>query len=405
MDLGAKDFIDGGYMNVLVIDYKSFDIEDIYEIFESKKYHIYKYTHNDIGEHRNTSIEQEISDILDKEKIDFIFSFNYYPIISTIVKDMNVKYISYVYDCPHIALYTYTIIYPCNYIFIFDYAMYEELKSGGINTVYYLPLSVNTERTMNTIGNIPQNNTKFDDDVSFVGSLYNESHNLYDRLMDKLGDDEYTKGYLDSLIESQSNIYGYFYLEKMITKELLDKLMTAYPYNPGNDTIATSAYVYAHYFLARKCTEIERTKLLKIVSDNFNTSLYTKNPTPHLPNIKNKGSIDYYNMMPIVFNRSKINLNISLKSITTGIPLRAMDIMGCKDFLLTNYQSDMERHFVAGRDYDYFTSAEDLVQKIDYYLSHEDKRKEIALNGFNIVNENFTTTKAIDYILEVAGII
>ena len=65
----------------------------------------------------------------------------------------------------------------------------------------------------------------------------------------------------------------------------------------------------------------------------------------------------------------------------------------------------MERHFVAGRDYDYFTSAEDLVQKIDYYLSHEDKRKEIALNGFNIVNENFTTTKAIDYILEVAGII
>lgn len=396
-------------MNVLVINYKSFDIEDIYEIFNLKNYNIFKYENKDLSEHRDPIIEKEISDIIKKENIDFVFSFNYYPIISTILNDdvfknSSIKYISYVYDCPHISLYTYTIIHPCNYIFIFDYAMYEELKAGGINTVYYLPLSVNTLRTRRTIGDIEQKNNTYEDDISFVGSLYNESHNLYDRLIAKLDKDEYTKGYLDGLIEIQSNVYGYFFLEKMISKELLDKMMTAYPYVPGNDTIATSAYVYAHYFLARKCTEIERTKLLKSVSDHFNTSLYTKNPTPLLPNIKNKGNIDYYDKMPIVFNRSKINLNISLKSITTGIPLRAMDIMGCGGFLLTNYQADFDRHFVAGRDYDFFSSEEDLLAKIDYYLNHEDERKEIALNGFNMVNENFTMQKSLDYMLGIAGI-
>ena len=32
-------------------------------------------------------------------------------------------------------------------------------------------------------------------------------------------------------------------------------------------------------------------------------------------------------------------------------------------------------------DYDYFESQEDMVYKIDYYLGHDDIRKQIAING------------------------
>lgn len=393
-------------MNVLIIEAKSFGLEDIKDLFIEKNYNITKYYNDDLSVHRNEKIESELSTIISDNNIDFVFSFNYYPIISVVLKDTDVKYISYVYDCPHIALYTYTIIHPCNYIFIFDYAMYAELKNGGINTVYYLPLSINEKRIKKMIPSIDDmSSTKsFSHDISFVGSLYNEDHTLYNRLINKLENDKYTIGYLDSLIEVQSNIYGYFILEKMITDELLDKLMKAYPYVPENDSIATSKYTYAHYFFARKCTELERKKLLKKVSENYKLSLFTKNNTPDLPKANNKGPIDYYNEMPHIFNKSKINLNITLKSITTGIPLRAIDIMGCGGFLLTNYQEDMNRHFTPGVDYDFFSSSDDLISKIDYYLEHDDIRNEIAYNGYKKVSNEFTFEKNLNYMLETANI-
>ena len=93
------------------------------------------------------------------------------------------------------------------------------------------------------------------------------------------------------------------------------------------------------------------------------------------------GPVDYYEEMPYVFANSKINLNITLRSIKSGIPLRAMDIMGAGGFLLTNFQSDFLDYFVPGEDFVYYDSQEDLLNKIDYFLSHEKEREEISKNG------------------------
>ncbi|MDE5866942.1 MAG: glycosyltransferase, partial [Lachnospiraceae bacterium] len=77
------------------------------------------------------------------------------------------------------------------------------------------------------------------------------------------------------------------------------------------------------------------------------------------------------------------NLNISLRSIKSGIPQRAFDIMGSGGFLLSNYQNDFFDFFNAGEDFEFYESEKDLLNKIDYYLSHEDERFEIAANGHN----------------------
>ena len=95
--------------------------------------------------------------------------------------------------------------------------------------------------------------------------------------------------------------------------------------------------------------------------------------------------MDYYDFAPYVFKDSKINLNISLRSIQAGIPLRGFDILGAGGFLLTNYQSDFLNFFVPGEDFDYFESKNDLLDKIDYYLAHEEERAQIAENGFKKV--------------------
>ena len=44
-------------------------------------------------------------------------------------------------------------------------------------------------------------------------------------------------------------------------------------------------------------------------------------------------------------------------------------------------------YFENGKDLVIFESVDDLVQKIGYYLEHEDERKAIAENGYRKVKE------------------
>lgn len=106
--------------------------------------------------------------------------------------------------------------------------------------------------------------------------------------------------------------------------------------------------------------------------------------------LSNHGTVDPYTEAPLVFHRSKINLNISLRSIKSGIPLRAFEIMGSGGFLLSNYQADFFEDFTPGVDFDYYESKEDLLQKIDYYLTHEEERAAIAKNGHDKVARGHT---------------
>ena len=94
--------------------------------------------------------------------------------------------------------------------------------------------------------------------------------------------------------------------------------------------------------------------------------------------------------MPSVFYHSKINLNFSLRSITSGIPLRCMDILGANGFLLSNYQPELAEFFSPNEDFVFFESEYDLISKIEYYLSHEKERTEIAYNGWRKIQTNFS---------------
>ena len=390
-------------MNILVINRNAFGQDDVIEILKHLGHKVFVYDHKDITEHRNAEIEKEILDLVTKEDISLIFSYNYVPVVSIAIKDTKVKYISYVYDSPNIALYTYSIIYPCNYVFIFDYAVYEELRKGGIKTVYYLPLSVHSDRLEKTLSKkpAPKISTDYKHEISFIGSLYNEKHNFYERIMDALGkNNDYLKGYLDSIVTAQSKVYGSFFIPQLLTKDVMDVLLDVFPYPQRADSLATPEYVYAHYFLARKVAETERTTLLSAVSEKYDLSLFTHSATPHMPKVHNMGKVDYYDEMPFVFRDSKINLNISLKSILTGIPLRCIDIMGCGGFLLTNYQADMFRHFEPGVHFDYFTDEKDLLCKIDYYLSHEEERMAIAENARETIKLNHNLTKYLQEMIE-----
>lgn len=157
------------------------------------------------------------------------------------------------------------------------------------------------------------------------------------------------------------------------------------PMEPNADGVETIQYLFAQYVINRRITGTERQELLTAVGQKHSLDIYTPDSRLKLPGAVNHGTADYYRMAPLIFKITKINLNISLRSIKSGIPLRAFDIMGAGGFLLSNFQADFLDNFIPGEDFEYFESQQDLLDKIDYYLSHEDERAAIAKNGHDKV--------------------
>lgn len=389
-------------MRILYADWPCFGKEDVIDAFKQLGHEIFCVT---ITEKSHAKIDwpfvNELEQLIKENCIDAVFTINYFPTISEACLMAKVKYISLIYDSPSIKLYNLNIVNSCNYIFLFDSYTYYDLLRKGVKTVYYAPVAVNTERTSH-IPITDEDKKNFSCDVSFVGSLYNEEHNFFDRLKEKA--DDYLLGYLEGLMNSQMLVYGYNFLEECLSDEIIKQIYKVMPYQLEENSFADLSYVYANYFLCRKITSMERMNLLKAVSGEAKTLLYTREKEACLGTCINKGTIDYYSVMPKVFRLSKINLNITLRSIKSAIPLRAMDIMGAGGFLLTNYQEDFSLHFEPDVDFVYYGSTEELLDKVAFYLRHDKERQAIALNGYKKVSENHTYVRRLQEMLTVAGL-
>ena len=128
--------------------------------------------------------------------------------------------------------------------------------------------------------------------------------------------------------------------------------------------------------------------------------LYTTKPHPLSSKIHSMGPVKYLDEMPCVFRCSKLNLNPTLKSIQSGIPLRALDIMGAGGVLLSNFQPELAEYFEDGQDLILYSSMEEAVDKASYYLQHDELRKILAENGYRKVKEFFTYPDRIQKMLE-----
>jgi len=88
------------------------------------------------------------------------------------------------------------------------------------------------------------------------------------------------------------------------------------------------------------------------------------------------------------------------KAMRSGIPLRIFDIMGCGGFLISNYQPEILDYFVPGEDIVLYDSIPDLLEKIGYYLEHDEERDIIARNGYEKVKTFHNYNQRLSIILE-----
>lgn len=114
-----------------------------------------------------------------------------------------------------------------------------------------------------------------------------------------------------------------------------------------------------------------------------------------------------YNANKIVINAHRAhddetyNSNRAMISAVTPNP-RTFEIAACGTLQLTDYREDLAQFYEIDKEIVCYQTAEELAEKIDYYLRHEREREEIALRGLYRTMRDHTYASRLDQLLQLA---
>lgn len=387
-------------MEILFYRYNSICEPDIIQVFTD--FGITVHTENMEMTDKSVTPKQcaaKITEWLMGHSFAFVFSINFFPAISYTCSRFKVPYVCWSVDSPVPELFSNALKNEWNRIFLFDQAQYQFFHPVNPERIFYLPLATNVKRWENVILNMTEEDfIKYGADVSFVGSLYTEKCKY-----DNISISQYTRGFVNGLIEAQLKVYGCNFIPETLTDRVIREIADADPtFYKGSDTyMDTDRYLVAHQYIGMKLAAVERERTLNRLSEHFPVTLYTRSDTAALPNVHFKGSAKTLTEMPKIFHASKINLNITMRPIETGLSLRIWDVLGCGGFLLTNYQAEIPEYFEIGKDLETYESMEELEQKVQYYLTHEEERVEIAVSGYEKVARHHTYEQRLAQMIQI----
>lgn len=375
--------------------WKAYNYKDIKHTFEMLGYEVKEVQQDLLNYDVDEEFAEELRQVIKGDNFEFLFTVNYFPLISNVCQELGLLYVCWSCDNPLISLYHKSVFNDVNRIFLFDLTNVEEFKGMGADHIYHLPLAVDCNRMDHLFANTSDMDI-YKNDISFVGSLYEK--NSYDKMEYTLPD--YLRGYFEATMEAQRDLQGLNIVDRMLTPEILMELENYFHLEKSEDSLSDLNLIFSVTTLGFKIAEKQRRRILIDLSKAHDVSLYTASNTDDLLRVNYKGTVDYWEEMPKVFRNSKINLNITIPNIKSGVPLRIYDILGAGGFCLTNFQAELPMFFENEKHLVWYYSNEDLYQKVDYYLKHDSEREGIAAAGRAHVQANCSYEARIREILE-----
>ena len=387
-------------MKILIYRWNSYNQNDIESAFKDAGCVCDIFNEKISNYENDPSFCEKLYTILKNGKYDFCFSINFFPLISGACHDTDTLYVSWNCDAPLLAMYHRNVFFDTNIIFEFDYNNLIEFKNMGVTNIYYLPLAANVKR----YDQLLTKNNQFTEqpltgyDISFVGSLYEK--NSYDKIQSDLPD--YLTGYLDGAIFAQTQVSGGNILENLLTPEICSMIEEITDYKKSDDSFVTTKKLFSTTVLGFKAASVTRTNNLNKLSKNFihKVHLFTDSDTSTLPLITAHPRVDYLTEMPFIFNKSKININMTIPNISSGLSLRVWDIIGCHGLLMTDFRPELLNFFKPDEDIVIYEDSNELIDKTSFYLKHDELRNKVTDNAYKKVSVLHTTEIRISEIIK-----
>ena len=329
------------------------------------------------GEGSCRVLEEIIREIIDF-KPDFVLTVNHLGfdregILTDFFTDIRLPYASWYIDNPvfimdvfknQISDYLCVFLWDCDYL--------ADLKAGGFENVVYLPLATDLH-----IFHPAKSGSKprYVCDAGFVGSSWINSYqhclgriqadqdciDLIDRLADRflLSSEKDIEKINFNLNAADQRLYRY-YLEKDKTEFL-----------PAITWRATQKY--------RLCCIRELLPFNPRIHGDPGWKSFLNGSAVLLP------ELNYYEALPGFYRSCRINFNTTAQQMKTGINQRVFDVPATGSFLITDYQSQLERHFEPGKEAVCYKAPEEIGDLVSFYLKNETARNDIVRNARNRV--------------------
>lgn len=264
----------------------------------------------------------------------------------------------------------------------------------------HFPLAADRGLSAYVIRGTEKERKKYTCDISFIGNLYNGGNNRYR----KASFGKENRQYLENLISEQTMQFEENILRKNLQncKEAVNELTQKCNLTLGAEYFQDDVQL-ATDVVGMEVSARERERVLGAISRRHPLRLYTSSNVPESlwqEGLERMGYADYEKELPLIYHYSRINLNITSKTISSGVPQRVFDILACRGFCLTNYQEEIAEYFEEGKHLVMFRSEEELLDKAGYYLEHDNERRQIAENGYMRVMESFELRSSIGRMLE-----
>ena len=302
---------------------------------------------------------EEMVDKLTSFKPDIVFTLNNLEIIPAPLKEARIPYAIWFIDHPLFWSSPSSLSLSATdyaHIFVWERSYLDLLKDLGFKNVSWLPLATNPHLFKE--GEVRE---KFESDISFVGESM--THYL-DKLL--LGG-----GYLEHLVKMS--------IQQKCQKPLreMEVIFGQLEQELGQVLSFEDEYQRKLFLLNLEVAGMSayRREIVKTLSE-FKISLYGDEGWKNIEGVNFCGRLNYLDA-PALYQTSKINLNITKAHSPRAINQRLFDVPAAGGFVLTDFREDLKLLFDED-EVAYYQNKEDLLEKVEFYLSHPQEREKIA---------------------------
>lgn len=134
----------------------------------------------------------------------------------------------------------------------------------------------------------------------------------------------------------------------------------------------------------------QKAKMIQALAD-FNVKVYGNGPWEKYikGNVQYMGACDVRESVDIM-NKSKISLHCHPMQLGLGLHERILNASAVGTFSLVSDSPSIKAEFNDGFGYFNHATFDDIAQKADYYLTHEDEREEIASRAYETTKNRHT---------------
>lgn len=350
------------------------------------------YIHINLDNYDYDSFFRQLLNDISNFKPDFVLTINHLGFdkegrLTQLFNEMEMPFVSWFVDSPEVILSTFenNISDFCN-IFVWDETYIPQVKKLGYNSCYYLPLATDTD-IFNPLATEKRYN------VSFVGSsmTYAVHKNMKSWVCNDVLYNAFSKIvdiFLSKRLQSLTSFFSVGDAIRMYEQEILFA-------DSDQAEDFRSAVLWKATQIYRNSGLFKLSEFMPVVAGDPNWKYLLPVEYQTIPERW------YYETLNEFYNSSVINFNMTSLQMSGAVNQRLFDVSASKNFILTDYRSQISELFNGKKCIAYFNDIAEIPELIKFYLQNEKARLDLVEKAYNLVLKQHTYIHRVNTIIDV----